>query len=161
MRVWLLVTPHVPPLSAQVEGYMKAEAASDTLVALSRNHFSVVMYEMQHHLRPLDLTDEFVIVTLAKLANGNGRAPAPSTPFLAGPVPPPGLHASSHFSLFFSFSGMPSCHLHGSVSAVKIRSLRLCLAFWSLFLSSHLLQIPLLSPSEAPFLSVFLSPSLI
>ncbi|XP_036109258.1 maestro heat-like repeat-containing protein family member 2A [Molossus molossus] len=55
----------------EVEGYTKAEAASDTLVALSRNHFSVVMYEMQHHLRPLDLTDEYVIVTLAKLANGN------------------------------------------------------------------------------------------
>uniref|UniRef100_G1PWU3 Maestro heat like repeat family member 2A n=1 Tax=Myotis lucifugus TaxID=59463 RepID=G1PWU3_MYOLU len=48
-----------------------AEVASDTLVALSRNHFSVVMYEMQHRLKPLDLTDEFVIITLAKLANGN------------------------------------------------------------------------------------------
>ncbi|XP_059560853.1 maestro heat-like repeat-containing protein family member 2A [Myotis daubentonii] len=55
----------------EVEGYMKAEVASDTLVALSRNHFSVVMYEMQHRLKPLDLTDEFVIITLAKLANGN------------------------------------------------------------------------------------------
>ncbi|XP_066089105.1 maestro heat-like repeat-containing protein family member 2A [Saccopteryx bilineata] len=55
----------------EVEGYMKAEVASDTLVALSRNHFSMVMYEMQHHLKPLDLTDEFVLVTLAKLANGN------------------------------------------------------------------------------------------
>lgn len=53
---------------------MKAEVASDTLVALSRNHFSLVMYELQHHLKPLDLTDEFVIITLAKLANGNGRA---------------------------------------------------------------------------------------
>lgn len=47
--------------------------ASETLVALSRNHFSLVMYELQHHLKPLNLTDEFVIVTLAKLANGNGR----------------------------------------------------------------------------------------
>ncbi|XP_006760727.1 PREDICTED: maestro heat-like repeat-containing protein family member 2A [Myotis davidii] len=55
----------------EVEGYIKAEVASDTLVALSRNHFSVVMYEMQHRLKPLDLTDEFVIITLAKLANGN------------------------------------------------------------------------------------------
>ncbi|XP_016060098.1 PREDICTED: maestro heat-like repeat-containing protein family member 2A [Miniopterus natalensis] len=55
----------------EVEGYTKAEVASDTLVALSRNHFSVVMYEMQHRLKPLDLTDEFVIITLAKLANGN------------------------------------------------------------------------------------------
>lgn len=53
---------------------MRAEVASDTLVALSRNHFSLVMYELQHHLKPLDLTDEFVIVTLAKLAHGNGRA---------------------------------------------------------------------------------------
>ncbi|KAM5228684.1 maestro heat-like repeat-containing protein family member 2A [Ctenodactylus gundi] len=56
---------------SEVEGYMKAEAASDTLVALSRNHFSLVMYELQHHLKPLTLSDEFVIVTLAKLANGN------------------------------------------------------------------------------------------
>ncbi|XP_054426726.1 maestro heat-like repeat-containing protein family member 2A [Pteronotus mesoamericanus] len=55
----------------EMEGYLRAEVASDTLVALSRNHFSLVMYEMQHHLKPLDLADEFVIVTLAKLANGN------------------------------------------------------------------------------------------
>lgn len=47
--------------------------ASETLMALSRNHFSLVMYELQHHLKPLNLTDKFVIVTLAKLANGNGR----------------------------------------------------------------------------------------
>ncbi|GAB5576106.1 maestro heat-like repeat-containing protein family member 2A isoform X5 [Prionailurus iriomotensis] len=58
--------------SLEVEGYVKAEVASDTLVALSRNHFNLVMYELQHHLKPLNLTDEFVIVTLAKLANGNG-----------------------------------------------------------------------------------------
>ncbi|XP_046941416.1 maestro heat-like repeat-containing protein family member 2A [Lynx rufus] len=57
--------------SPEVEGYVKAEVASDTLVALSRNHFNLVMYELQHHLKPLNLTDEFVIVTLAKLANGN------------------------------------------------------------------------------------------
>ncbi|KAI4580349.1 hypothetical protein MJT46_001717 [Ovis ammon polii x Ovis aries] len=55
----------------EMEGYMRAEVASDTLVALSRNHFSLVMYELQHHLKPLNLTEEFVIVTLAKLANGN------------------------------------------------------------------------------------------
>ncbi|XP_075386252.1 maestro heat-like repeat-containing protein family member 2A [Tenrec ecaudatus] len=55
----------------EVEGYVRAEVASDTLVALSRNHFSLVMYELQHHLKPLNLSDEFVIVTLAKLANGN------------------------------------------------------------------------------------------
>ncbi|KAF7468119.1 hypothetical protein GHT09_013045 [Marmota monax] len=56
---------------SEVEGYTKAEVASDTLVALSRNHFSLVMYELQHHLKPLHLTEEFVVVTLAKLANGN------------------------------------------------------------------------------------------
>ncbi|XP_040087892.1 maestro heat-like repeat-containing protein family member 2A [Oryx dammah] len=58
----------------EMEGYMTAEVASDTLVALSRNHFSLVMYELQHHLKPLNLTEEFVIVTLAKLANGNVQA---------------------------------------------------------------------------------------
>lgn len=66
---------------------MKAEVASDTLVALSRNHFSMVMYELQHHLKPLNLTDEFVIITLAKLANGNGRP-------RGGPAPPAGLRLS-------------------------------------------------------------------
>nr|XP_012647029.1 maestro heat-like repeat-containing protein family member 2A isoform X3 [Microcebus murinus] len=55
----------------ETEGYVKAEVASDTLVALSRNHFSLVMYDLQHHLKPLNLTDEYVLVTLAKLANGN------------------------------------------------------------------------------------------
>uniref|UniRef100_A0A8C2W633 Maestro heat like repeat family member 2A n=1 Tax=Chinchilla lanigera TaxID=34839 RepID=A0A8C2W633_CHILA len=56
---------------SEAEGYTTAEVASDTLVALSRNHFNLVMYELQHHLKPLNLCDEFVIVTLAKLANGN------------------------------------------------------------------------------------------
>lgn len=56
-----------------MEDFETAEVASETLVALSRNHFSLVMYELQHHLKPLNLTDEFVIVTLAKLANGNGK----------------------------------------------------------------------------------------
>nr|XP_048297730.1 maestro heat-like repeat-containing protein family member 2A [Myodes glareolus] len=55
----------------ELEDFETAEVASETLVALSRNHFSLVMYELQHHLKPLNLTDEFVIVTLAKLANGN------------------------------------------------------------------------------------------
>ena len=71
---------------------MRAEVASDTLVALSRNHFSLVMYELQHHLKPLNLTEEFVIVTLAKLANGNGRARedgASAFAHLATPVPLP------------------------------------------------------------------------
>lgn len=52
---------------------MRAEVASDTLVALARNHFGLVVYVLQHCLRPLNLAEEFVIVTLAKLANGNGR----------------------------------------------------------------------------------------
>ncbi|CAK7321248.1 Maestro heat-like repeat-containing protein family member 2A [Vulpes lagopus] len=61
----------------EADGYVKAEVASDTLAALSRNHFSLVMYELQHHLKPLNLTDEFVIITLAKLANGNGATRLP------------------------------------------------------------------------------------
>lgn len=80
-QAWWAVLATPPLLSAshpltptfQREGYVNAEVASDTLVALSRNHFSLVMYELQHHLKPLNLTEEFVIVTLAKLANGNGR----------------------------------------------------------------------------------------
>ncbi|CAM9352388.1 unnamed protein product [Rangifer tarandus platyrhynchus] len=60
-----------PGFPSQMDGYVRAEVASDTLVALSRNHFSLVMYELQHHLKPLNLTEESVIVTLAKLANGN------------------------------------------------------------------------------------------
>ena len=71
---------------------MRAEVASDTLVALSRNHFSLVMYELQHHLKPLNLTEESVIVTLAKLASGNGRARghwAPAAARLASPLPLP------------------------------------------------------------------------
>ncbi|XP_068939320.1 maestro heat-like repeat-containing protein family member 2A [Petaurus breviceps papuanus] len=55
----------------EIEGYLLAETASDTLVALSRNHFNLVMYELQHHLKPLVLTDEFVLITLANLANAN------------------------------------------------------------------------------------------
>lgn len=67
-----------------MEGFETAEVASETLVALSRNHFSLVMYELQHHLKPLNLTDEFVIVTLAKLANGNGKDLRSPPQFLAG-----------------------------------------------------------------------------
>lgn len=84
----------------QLEGYVRAEVASDTLVALSRNHFSLVMYELQHHLKPLDLTDEFVIITLAKLAHGNGRARGTSAP-ASGPFGPAQgsllVSASLHF----------------------------------------------------------------
>lgn len=146
----------------QMEGYLRAEVASDTLVALSRNHFSIVMYEMQHHLRPLDLADEFVIVTLAKLANGNGRACGSSA---AGPAPSgwPGaplwslsLSVSvlvpdphrSHCSLFSSFSGplllVPTVTLlREGLSVSRPRTLV------SLPLLPPLLQTPPLSPSEA------------
>lgn len=85
-----------PPSSRplQMGGYVKAEVASDTLVALSRNHFSMVMYELQHHLKPLNLTDEFVIITLAKLANGNGRRPRVLSPG-SGPAGRPGARCRS------------------------------------------------------------------
>ncbi|KAM6178288.1 maestro heat-like repeat-containing protein family member 2A [Rhynchocyon petersi] len=54
----------------EMEVYLNANVASDTLMALSRNHFSLVMCEMQHHLKPFKLTKEFVvIITLANLAN--------------------------------------------------------------------------------------------
>uniref|UniRef100_F6XMZ9 Maestro heat like repeat family member 2A n=1 Tax=Ornithorhynchus anatinus TaxID=9258 RepID=F6XMZ9_ORNAN len=55
----------------QIEASELAECASATLVALSRNHFSIVMYELQHHLKPLVLADEFILTTLANLANAN------------------------------------------------------------------------------------------
>lgn len=98
----------------QMEGYMRAEVASDTLVALSRNHFSLVMYELQHHLKPLDLTDEFVIITLAKLAHGNGRARGTSAP-ASGPFGPAqgsllvsaSLHFCSCLCPMFSISLLP------------------------------------------------------
>lgn len=83
-----------------MEGYVRAEVASDTLVALSRNHFSLVMYELQHHLKPLDLTDKFVIITLAKLAHGNGRARGTSAPASGSFRPAQGsllVSASLHF----------------------------------------------------------------
>ncbi|XP_007667262.1 maestro heat-like repeat-containing protein family member 2A [Ornithorhynchus anatinus] len=54
-----------------IEASELAECASATLVALSRNHFSIVMYELQHHLKPLVLADEFILTTLANLANAN------------------------------------------------------------------------------------------
>lgn len=136
---------------------MKAEVASDTLVALSRNHFSLVMYELQHHLKPLDLTDEFVIITLAKLANGNGRArtnprgpglrplgPARRCLLLSGA--PPACPACSRrpglASLRFPFASIPSFPLHASLSAAKI----LFPVSHSVLLS-RLLQISLFSPS--------------
>lgn len=85
---------------------MKAEVASDTLVALSRNHFSLVMYELQHHLKPLHLTDEFVIITLAKLANGNGRRTPVRSP-VAGPAGRPGAPPG----LCLSLPLFPTCKI--------------------------------------------------
>lgn len=88
----------------QEDGDVKAEVASDTLVALSRNHFSMVMYELQHHLKPLNLTDEFVIITLAKLANGNGRCSASSAPWWPGaPCWSPPLFSDQPLPLFSTF----------------------------------------------------------
>lgn len=141
LRVWLVVTLHVPPRSAQVEGYLKAEVASDTLVALSRNHFSVVMYEMQHHLRPLDLTDEFVIVTLAKLANGNGRArpqPLPAGPSRLSPLSLSGL--SFHLRRLSPRQDPLSASLPRGLVSVPVIS-----------------SPPNLSPSGAPFVCLLIS----
>ena len=149
MRAQRVVASHDSSPSPQMEGYLRAEVASDTLVALSRNHFSMVMYEMQHHLKPLDLADEFVIVTLAKLANGNGRALGSSAPVPAPSGCPRAPSCSLSLSVsvlrpclcphpfrfsLFLFSGIPSFHLHGPLSAVKIFPLYLSLTFWSLFL---------------------------
>lgn len=82
-----------------MEDFETAEVASETLVALSRNHFSLVMYELQHHLKPLNLTDEFVIVTLAKLANGNGKDLRSLRQFLACLGWPRAPSCSPRFSL--------------------------------------------------------------
>lgn len=151
---------------------MRAEVASDTLVALSRNHFSLVVYELQHCLRPLNLAEEFVIITLAKLANGNGRArgaSAPvSDPFMTIPC---SCRASAlvsaptplHFSLLLPFSGIPPFHLCVSLCPSQLPRFSLCVS------ASHFcIFIPVipslrnlfpLSPSLALF-SHFLLPSL-
>ncbi|XP_074065017.1 maestro heat-like repeat-containing protein family member 2A [Macrotis lagotis] len=57
--------------SPETEGYLLAETASDTLVTLSRNHFHLVMYELQYHFKPLTLMDEYTLITLANMANDN------------------------------------------------------------------------------------------
>lgn len=150
---------------------MKAEAASDTLVALSRNHFSLVMYELQHHLKPLDLTDEFVIVTLAKLANGNGKSADPGGPgpgprplrparrrlqasvFPSVPISVPISVPAPHVSLFLSFSRVPSFPLPSSLSAVRI-----LLSVSHSVLLFPLLQVSLFPSSQASCFSVFSSP---
>nr|XP_058908883.1 maestro heat-like repeat-containing protein family member 2A [Kogia breviceps] len=65
-----------------VEGYVRAEVTSDSLAALSPNRFSLVVYELQHCLRPLNLAEEFVTITLAKLAGGNGLGVGAGPQFL-------------------------------------------------------------------------------
>lgn len=157
----------------QMEGYVRAEVASDTLVALSRNHFSLVMYELQHHLKPLNLTEEFVIVTLAKLANGNGRARrdwAPASARRATPLPlpwcprpPPPISPSSGLPLAFLrlASGVspalwaaeipslcpPSCVF--SPASPSLARLSFLLPLWPRSLH-HSLPPSLLSPLHAP-----------
>lgn len=133
---------------------MRAEVASDTLVALSRNHFSLVVYELQHCLRPLNLTEEFVIVTLAKLANGNGRARGASAP-VSDPFKtiPCSCQASAlvsaptplHFLL--PFSGIPPFHLCVSLCPSQPPRFSLCfrLSFLCLY-SCHPFSSKSLSP---------------
>ncbi|NXS51048.1 MRO2A protein, partial [Balaeniceps rex] len=48
-------------------------AASDVLVALASSHFHFVMSELQGHLKaPGRISEEFVFVTLGKLASSYG-----------------------------------------------------------------------------------------
>ena len=52
-------------------------AASDVLVALARTHFSLVMAELQSHLKATgDASKEFVLLTLSRLFSTSGRAPS-------------------------------------------------------------------------------------
>lgn len=147
-----------------MEGYTKAEVASDTLVALSRNHFSLVMYELQHHLKPLNLTDEFVVVTLAKLANGNGRLWGlpqflPSGPAQGSLLVSPQSSCPHSFSIYLFFPRLfvsvgfcVSQALGFSISAfLSVLPRAPALLFSSpciMFLSSHLhFSLSFLSPS--------------
>lgn len=53
-------------------------AASDILVALAGSHFHFVMSELQGHLKAMGGTsEEFVFVTLGKLASSYGMEPWP------------------------------------------------------------------------------------
>lgn len=104
--------------------------ASDTLVALSRNHFNLVMYELQHHLKPLNLTDEFVIVTLAKLAHGNGRARG-SPASASGPL---SLVVAAPLRVLLVSAPCPSRALSSRLPLAFLLGLSLCLP-WPLALS--------------------------
>jgi len=54
-------------------------AASDVLVALARTHFSLVMAELQGHLKAVgEMSKEFVLLTLSKLFTSYGRVPSAS-----------------------------------------------------------------------------------
>jgi len=54
-------------------------AASNVLVALARTHFTLVMAELQGHLKDTgELSKEFVLVTLSKLFTNYGRVPSAS-----------------------------------------------------------------------------------
>ena len=54
-------------------------AASNVLVALARTHFTLVMAELQSHLKATgDMCKEFVLVTLSKLFSTYGRVPSAS-----------------------------------------------------------------------------------
>ena len=54
-------------------------AASNVLVALARTHFSLVMAELQGHLKAVgEMSKEFVLITLSKLFSSYGRVPSAS-----------------------------------------------------------------------------------
>ena len=54
-------------------------AASNVLVALARTHFSLVMAELQGHLKAVgEMSKEFVLLTLGKLFTSYGRVPSAS-----------------------------------------------------------------------------------
>ena len=54
-------------------------AASNVLVALARTHFTLVMAELQSHLKATgDMFKEFVLITLSKLFSTYGRVPSAS-----------------------------------------------------------------------------------
>ena len=54
-------------------------AASNVLVALARTHFTLVMAELQSHLKATgDMSKEFVLITLSKLFSTYGRVPSAS-----------------------------------------------------------------------------------
>ena len=54
-------------------------AASNVLVALARTHFSLVMAELQGHLKATgEMSKEFVLITLSKLFSCYGKVPSAS-----------------------------------------------------------------------------------